>query len=105
MNYLGSKRSLLPFLDESICAVVGYRDFAFSDLFAGTGVVGTHMKSRGHRVIANDLQYYAYVLSRHSIGNSRLLPFAGLSGVVSGLSVCDISERPERVCQHLDGLA
>lgn len=72
MNYIGSKYSLLDFLKSTIETVTGYNDgtpYVFADLFAGTGVVGSEYKKKGCRVIANDIQYYSYVLSRHYIGN------------------------------------
>ena len=49
MNYIGSKKSLLQFLEEAIYQVVGKDDFIFLDLFAGTGAVGQHFKSKGHQ--------------------------------------------------------
>lgn len=72
MNYIGSKYSLLDFLVTTIETVTGYQKgdhFVFGDLFAGTGVVGQTYKTRGCKVIANDIQYYSYVLNRHFIEN------------------------------------
>jgi adenine-specific DNA-methyltransferase len=57
----------LQFLKESIEKVVPTTDYTFSDLFAGTGIVGRYFKKKGHKVIANDWQYYSYVLNRHYI--------------------------------------
>ncbi len=70
MNYIGSKYSLLDFLDETIYSVTGYQkgqNFVFADLFSGTSVVGAHFRENGCKVIANDLQYYSYALSKHYI--------------------------------------
>jgi adenine-specific DNA methylase len=36
MNYIGSKKSLLEFLEKSINSVVKEKNYTFSDLFAGT---------------------------------------------------------------------
>ncbi len=72
MNYIGSKLSLLDFLEETIRLVTGYQDgdpYVFGDLFAGTGVVGAAFKKKGCRVIANDIQHYSYVLNKHYIEN------------------------------------
>ncbi len=72
MNYIGSKHSLLDFLQETIEEVTGYKDggsYVFGDLFAGTGAVGQAFKSKGYRVIANDIQHYSYVLNKHFIEN------------------------------------
>lgn len=73
MNYIGSKYSLLNFLEDVINNVTNYKNGEnkiFTDLFAGTGVVGSFFKSKGYTVIANDLQYYSYILNKHFIENS-----------------------------------
>jgi adenine-specific DNA-methyltransferase len=64
LNYIGSKHSLLGFLESVYREVADGDETSFCDLFAGTGAVGRHFKSLGLRVLANDLQYYAYVLNR-----------------------------------------
>ena len=72
MNYIGSKYSLMDFLTAAITSVVGENadNRSFADLFAGTGVVGSTFKQKGFNVIANDIQYYSYVLNKHLIGNN-----------------------------------
>ncbi len=71
MNYIGSKRSLILFLVTTIEDVVGkdLHDKVFCDIFAGTGIVGTTFKPCVKKVIANDWEYYSYVLNRNYIGN------------------------------------
>lgn len=72
MNYIGSKYSLMEFLKNTINNVTGYtggEGRTFADLFAGTGVVGSTYKEMGYNVIANDIQYYSYVLNKHLIEN------------------------------------
>lgn len=72
MNYIGSKYSLLDFLQETISQVTGYADgngLIFGDLFAGTGIVGSTYKEHGWTVLANDIQYYSYILAKHYIEN------------------------------------
>lgn len=72
MNYIGSKYSLLDFLETTIEEVSGYKDgdnYVFGDLFAGTGIIGQTYKSKGCTVISNDIQYYSYVLNKHYIEN------------------------------------
>lgn len=71
VNYIGSKHSLMDFLTETVWQVAGNDNkMVFADLFAGTGAVGSRFKEMGYRVIANDIQYYSYVLNRHLIGNN-----------------------------------
>jgi adenine-specific DNA-methyltransferase len=64
VNYIGSKHSLLPFINEITVKVLSGEEKIFCDLFAGTGAVGRHFKRKGFQVIANDIQYYAYVLNK-----------------------------------------
>lgn len=71
MNYIGSKQKLSPLIFESVCGVVG-KDISqkiFCDLFAGTGIVGRIFKTEVKKVIANDVEYYSYVLNKNYIGN------------------------------------
>ncbi|KAA1244339.1 DNA adenine methylase [Aquimarina sp. RZ0] len=71
MNYIGSKYKLSDFIIGSVKNVVGndLEQKVFCDLFAGTGIVGRSFKTLVHKVIANDLEYYSYVLNRNYIGN------------------------------------
>lgn len=75
MNYIGSKKKLIPFLQQTIYDVVG-KDLSrrvFCDMFAGTGIVGRSFKQETKQIIANDLEYYSYVLNRNYIGNHTTL--------------------------------
>jgi adenine-specific DNA-methyltransferase len=77
VNYIGSKKKLGPFLEESIKAVVTapLDTLIFCDLFAGTGSVGSLFKPLVKSVIANDLEYYSFVLNRNYIGNYRPIAY------------------------------
>lgn len=76
MNYIGSKHSIIDFIEESILDVVGLdKHYIFCDIFAGTGVVGKRFKSLGYDIIANDNQYYSYVINKHYIENNSLISF------------------------------
>lgn len=86
MNYIGSKYSLLPFLSSTIDDIAG-KDLGnkvFCDLFAGTGIVGRTFKKRVRKVIANDWEYYSYVLNRNYIGNH--LDIAGKEELLNELN-------------------
>lgn len=69
MNYIGAKFRLLPFLEKTILDVIGttIKRNTFCDLFAGTGTVGSHFSKLGFDIIANDLEYYSYVINRHKL--------------------------------------
>ena len=76
MNYIGSKHSIIDFIEESITDYVGeVKNKTFCDIFAGTGVVGKRFKTLGCNVISNDNQYYSYVINRHYISNNENITF------------------------------
>ncbi|MEO6725888.1 MAG: DNA adenine methylase, partial [Blastocatellia bacterium] len=64
MNYIGSKHSLLPFIEQVWREVRDGSEKTACDIFAGTGAVGRLFKRLGLRVIANDFQHYAYALNK-----------------------------------------
>ena len=77
MNYIGSKYSLIDFLETSIDKTLKLHNetkqpsgMVFADLFAGTGVVSGSFKKQGYSIIANDIQYYSYVITKHMIENN-----------------------------------
>jgi len=73
MDYIGSKFSLLNFIDDVFQKEVsdlGLKINNVTDIFAGTSAVGRNFKKRGYQVIGNDLQYYSYVLGKHYIENN-----------------------------------
>ncbi len=104
MNYIGSKLSLLEFIENSIFQVVDGNCSVFCDLFAGTGAVGSHFKKKGFKIIANDLQYYSYVLNRHYIGNHNELDFQNLSEIIPELQYKALSLRRIAVCEYLNSI-
>lgn len=72
MNYIGSKQTLLPFIDETISSVIGNDSCdRLLDPFAGTGAVSVHYKKKGYSIIANDIQYFNYVRLRHYVENCK----------------------------------
>lgn len=70
MNYIGSKRTLLDFIDLAIDHCEIKKDnVILCDLFSGTGHVAKHYKKKGYKIIANDLEDFSYALINHYIGN------------------------------------
>jgi len=68
MNYLGSKKRHLLTLKEIILKKIeAPENKTFGDLFSGTGVVSEMFSSYFNKIIANDLEYYAYVLTYNKI--------------------------------------
>lgn len=70
MNYIGSKHKLKQFIKSEIEKIVGeMKDKVFCDLFAGTGAIGRAFKTESKKIIANDIEFYSYVLNQNYIGN------------------------------------
>jgi adenine-specific DNA-methyltransferase len=80
MNYIGSKNKLSDFIFSTITKQVGtpLLDLTFCDLFAGTGIVGRKFKTHVKEVLANDTEYYSFVLNRNYIGNHKSFQFQSL---------------------------
>jgi adenine-specific DNA-methyltransferase len=102
MNYIGSKFSLLGFIEKSVDEITGGDYFIVCDLFAGTGAVGKHFKRKGKKIIANDIQNYSYVLNRHYIGNHHPLKFLGLENEIDELKTS--TNKLKIVCEYLSKL-
>ena len=80
MNYIGSKFSILNFIDDTVkkFCKLDKEDITFCDIFSGTGAVGKHFKKKGYNIISNDIEVYSYITAKHFIGNNGSLEFAGL---------------------------
>ncbi len=78
MNYIGSKHTLLPFIERVFRQISDGSEKTACDIFAGTGAVGRLFKRLGLRVLANDFQYYAYALNKAYIEINEQPPFAQL---------------------------
>ncbi len=92
MNYIGSKHSLLGFIERGINETLLNNkeqkkpvEMAFADLFAGTGCVGGHFKTLGYSIIANDIQYYSYVVTKHMIENNGNLNKEKMAALINRL--------------------
>ena len=80
MNYIGSKFSILSYIDEVIEDFTEQKkNIIFCDIFAGTGVVSKYFKEKGYNIISNDIQYFSYVLLKGLIENSEELKFEKLT--------------------------
>jgi adenine-specific DNA-methyltransferase len=104
MNYIGSKKTIIDFISESIHKVAGTQPLEFCDLFAGTGAVGAYFKKQGYRIISNDLQHYAYVINRHLIQNHLEMSFDGLVSTIPILLSSNIERRKNIVCEYLTNI-
>ncbi|GAB1402032.1 DNA adenine methylase [Elusimicrobiota bacterium] len=77
MNYIGSKHKLSSFIKETIYSVVGKNlsKKIFCDIFAGTGIVARNFKKEVKQIIANDIEYYSYVLNKNYIENHTKIEY------------------------------
>lgn len=93
MNYIGSKYSLIDFLENSIDKTLKLcneqrtpHEMVFADLLAGTGVVSGSFKKQGYSIIANDIQYYSYVITKHMLENNGNLDKNRCNQLISELN-------------------
>ncbi|MFV0388714.1 MAG: DNA adenine methylase [Pyrinomonadaceae bacterium] len=76
MNYIGSKYKLSQFIKSAITDFVGEMNGrVFCDLFAGTGIIGRSFKAESKKIIANDFEFYAYILNQNYIGNHKKISY------------------------------
>ena len=79
MNYIGSKFTLSSFLEENIKQILKENDsknlseIVFYDLFTGTTAVSKIFKTQVKKIIANDKEYYSFVLAKNYIGNHKAI--------------------------------
>lgn len=111
MNYIGSKYSLTDFITESIQKTLHYyqenrqpKDMIFADLFAGTGAIGQAFKKLNYQIIANDIQYYSYVINKHYIENNSPLAFDGLKNTFTPLKDANETITEKQVLDYLNTL-
>ncbi len=93
MNYIGSKLSIIDFIKSSINKTLENNgetrtasELTFADLFAGTGIVGSAFKQEGYSIIANDIQYYSYVINKHLIENNENLKIDKCKTIINELN-------------------
>ena len=66
LNYIGSKFQLLDWLDTTIKEKTAWNSFQgkrIGDLFAGTGIVSHHFRSKGAITLTNDAELYSSIIS------------------------------------------
>ena len=79
MNYIGSKFTLSSFLEENIKQTIkennskNLSECVFCDLFTGTAAVSKIFKNQVNKIIANDKEYYSFILAKNYIGNNKIL--------------------------------
>ena len=92
MRYIGGKSLLLNNIQSAIDEHTSNVQ-TITDIFSGSGVVGSHFKQHGYHVISNDLLYFSYVISRGTIGVNKIPTFdcLDISDPITYLNNLDIS--------------
>lgn len=79
MRYIGGKSLLLDEIDAAIGA--GAENVqTVMDIFAGTSVVASHLKTAGYQVLSNDFLYFSYVLQKCHVELDAKPDFSELPG-------------------------
>jgi adenine-specific DNA-methyltransferase len=89
LNYIGSKKSLLSFLDYVLVKVnkrfnIETKYIKFLDGFAGTGIVSKYFNEKyGYKTFSNDLEYYSFIIS---YSNLKVLFTDKLNNIINELN-------------------
>lgn len=79
ITYLGNKRKLIQFIDNSINKLIetdeelknkSIKDITFFDIFSGSGIVSRYGKAKGFKVLANDLEIYSKTINESLLNTS-----------------------------------
>lgn len=70
MRFIGSKKNIVPKIEEIISKHTTGKERTFLDLFAGSNSVGDYFSNK-YKIISNDIMYFSYVLARGSLGISE----------------------------------
>jgi adenine-specific DNA-methyltransferase len=65
LNYIGSKKTLCPIIIDIVSKEIGdtLHSKSFVDMFAGTGSIGFRFQDIVSECIANDLEYYSFIIN------------------------------------------
>jgi len=89
ITYIGNKRSLLSFIDESVVEIkqkIGKEKIITFDGFAGSGVVSRYLKQHSSRIYSNDLEKYSHVITQSFLINKSEVDFDYINAFVEHLN-------------------
>lgn len=104
LNYIGSKLSLLDFIHFIVDKEINEKISVVGDLFAGTGIVGQSFKRKGYKIVANDIQYYSFVLNKKYLTINDFVKFDGLVEEIPNLLNYEKKGRILKVLNYLNNL-
>lgn len=76
ITYIGNKRALLHFIGQGLDMVrqrLGKERITSFDVFSGSGVVARYLKRYSERLVANDLEFYSYIINSCYLANRSSL--------------------------------
>jgi len=98
MRYIGSKVNLLEEIDALLTSHLTGQETTFTDLFAGTNVVGQYFKTR-FAITSNDLLTFSHAIARGTISLNKVPKFnelqnIGIEDPFKYLQSTDLSDYP-----------
>jgi adenine-specific DNA-methyltransferase len=88
-NYIGNKRKLLPFIEETIIEIKKElnKDLITSmDGFSGSGTVSRLLKLHSNKLYVNDLENYSYVINSAYLDNLNENELKELNDIINNLN-------------------
>ena len=92
ITYLGNKRALLGFIASGVeyaKSELKKDKVSFLDMFSGSGVVSRFAKGFASFIVANDLEDYAYIISKCYLANVDKAKFQGLCELYEHLKLSE----------------
>ena len=73
ITYIGNKRKLIGDIENIIIdikASLGIQKISFADVFSGSGVISRLAKAHSDLILANDLEYYSFIINSCYLANA-----------------------------------
>ncbi len=89
VTYIGNKRALLSFIAQGVEYVqthLGKKKLVTFDVFSGSGIVSRFLKQHSSFIYANDLEYYASLISKCYLSNPSSQDIARLKKIYTKLN-------------------
>lgn len=90
ITYLGNKRNLLSFINNSIDDIkleLDLEKLTFFDGFAGSGIVSRFFKRHASKIYSNDLEKYSYLVTKAYLTNQSEVDFDELKKCLDYINI------------------
>ena len=104
ITYIGNKRALLPFIDESVQSIkkeLGKDKLITFDGFAGSGVVSRFLKQHSSKLYSNDLEKYSHLITKSFLINESQVDRKYINEIVQSLNSNKFSEQGLGIIERL----